>query len=375
MSSRRSTDGLAAESVGVLVRRALGRRADLMSGREFSALVRKFASAGRVQVLLEAGNARDAAIAIARASISLSQARRALASRTSPGYSDCVIERPWSDARRALEKHRRRLERYDEVVGYGLGYRRHGGEEVDEKCVLVLVPKKLPPSQLRKRGRKLLPETLSVRQQKAVPVDVIEVGKLERQVLAGTSIGPRRKPQIKGTIGSFAVDLSTGTDVALTAMHVRGPGGVFTAPSLRDDAHAADVGRFLDGTMHGVDAAKVSVEPPATVDPRFPEIGLIRGWRPLTFPGDRGTRVHMFGAASGRQTGFIIEATVSIPSENLDAAILVDIESAEGDSGGAIVDDENLVLGLLAGQMNWDGFPVRVFSPMSSVLRALGCDF
>jgi hypothetical protein len=375
MSAQRSTDGLAAESVGFLVRKALGRRADFLSGREFSALVRKFASAGRTQVLLEAGSARDAADAVARASITLSQARRVFAVRTRPGYRDCIIEPPWSEAHRALEKHRRRLERYDEVVGYGLSYRRREGKETDEKCVLVLVPKKLSASQLRKRGRKFLPKRLSVRPRKAVPVDVIEVGKLKRQVLAGTSIGPRRKPQIRGTIGSFAVDLSTGTDVALTAMHVRGSGGVFTAPSLRDDVEAADIGHFLDGTMQGIDAAKVSVESPATAERSFPEIGPIRGWRPLTFPGDRGTRVHMFGAASGQQTGFIIEAAVSIPSEDLDMAILVDIESAEGDSGGAIVDDDNLVLGLLAGQMNWDGFPVRVFSPISSVLRTLGCDF
>ena len=82
----------------------------------------------------------------------------------------------------------------------------------------------------------------------------------------------------------------------------------------------------------------------------------------------------MYGSTSGRQVGYIIEPSVSLPAFNLEAAIIVDIVSADGDSGSAIVDSENLVLGFLVGRMIWNGFPARVFSAAGLVLHTLGCD-
>jgi hypothetical protein len=82
----------------------------------------------------------------------------------------------------------------------------------------------------------------------------------------------------------------------------------------------------------------------------------------------------MVGATSGRQTGFVIEPAVSLTIRDLDPAILVDIQSARGDSGAAIVDDQNQIIGLLVGQMPMAGMDVRVFSPISAVLDVLGCD-
>jgi hypothetical protein len=162
--------------------------------------------------------------------------------------------------------------------------------------------------------------------------------------------------------------------VALTAMHVaRGPGS-FVIPSLRDDPMGQPLGRFLDGRMVRVDAAKISVDPPAVAESFLPGIGRIRGWRPVTLPGDRGTEVRMFGAESGRQRGFIAEPAMELPGEQLEQVILVDIETREGDSGCAIVDEENLVLGLLVGEMDFDGVTLRVFSPISLVLEELRCE-
>ena len=65
---------------------------------------------------------------------------------------------------------------------------------------------------------------------------------------------------------------------------------------------------------------------------------------------------------------------MALPSENLEHAILVDIQTADGDSGSAIVDSENFVLGLLVGEIDIEGIVLRVFSPISLVLDILRCN-
>ena len=94
----------------------------------------------------------------------------------------------------------------------------------------------------------------------------------------------------------------------------------------------------------------------------------------MAVPADRSAEVRMFGAASGFRRGFIIEPAMTFPNFGLDHAIVVDIQTADGDSGAAIVDSENLVLGLLVGETELGGFPVRLFSPISLILGILGCD-
>jgi hypothetical protein len=81
----------------------------------------------------------------------------------------------------------------------------------------------------------------------------------------------------------------------------------------------------------------------------------------------------MFGAQSRLVAGQIRNPSVDLPSENLADAILVNIPSVKGDSGAALVDSDNLVLGILVGRFNGPEGGA-VFSPIGPVLDALGCD-
>jgi hypothetical protein len=279
-----------------------------------------------------------------------------------------------------LEAHRERLLAIPGVVGVGLGYRTRRDAVVShDPAVVVYVGRKMLPATLEKRGTPKVPRSLRSSTGHRVHTDVVAFGTLRRHVNAGSGLGPATADGM-GTIGTFAVDIQYRVLVALTAMHVTGfeecppePHVRIVSPS-RFEGNPRPFGTVIEGTMSGIDAAKVSVGSPGSVDTNIREIGPVRGWRPLSQPGDRNTAVQMFGARTGRTVvGRIVEPSVELPAYRLDSAILVDIESKEGDSGAAIVDNEHLVLGLLVGrssQLN----NLRVFSPISRVLARLGCD-
>jgi hypothetical protein len=126
--------------------------------------------------------------------------------------------------------------------------------------------------------------------------------------------------------------------------------------------------------MRDVDAAKISVLDAANALFAFPRIGPIRGWRPVVYPGDEGTFVRMYGATSKYQTGHIVTTSTDMPGDDLAEAIVVSIHSEEGDSGAAIVDRENLVLGFLVGRNTSTADHLRIFCPASPVLDRLSCD-
>jgi hypothetical protein len=209
-------------------------------------------------------------------------------------------------------------------------------------------------------------------------VDVVQAGSLKRQAHVGASIGPVNR-DARGSIGAYANDIESGATVAITAMHVSGrsdypqaysPQVRFCQPS-RTEAGARPFGDLIRGTTTGVDAAKVSLYSPQDAWSFLPGgIGPIRGWRPTTFPGDRGTPVSLFGAASGFQSGHIVNPSTSLPPFNLEHAIIVDINSQAGDSGCSLVDPERLILGFLVGMLTSG---LRVFSPVSLVLGKLRC--
>lgn len=109
------------------------------------------------------------------------------------------------------------------VVGVGVGYKLVNGEPTSEQAVTVLVEKKLPLSALA------LDEVLPVRLMKsslAVPVDVIEVGKLVAQAYTGkyrpapggVSIGHYKITA--GTLGSLVYDKISGEPLILSNNHV-----------------------------------------------------------------------------------------------------------------------------------------------------------
>lgn len=318
---------------------------------------------------------------LSQARKALSRARRSLARLTDLNGPPHLIEKGWERAHELLEARREKLLAVPGVIGCGLGGRHRGGVHTGEPCITVYVRKKLSPDEMKAQGMPRLPRTVRIGSYR-MPVDVIELGELERHLDAGAGVSPLPPVQpFQGTLGVFAKDLDHGDTVALTAMHVTGfqqfpdpisPAPSFCSPAL--PAGGATFGRLRQGTMTGIDAAKLELDGPRSAASTLPVIGQIRGWRPATFPGDQGVEVRLFGAVSGFQSGFIVSPAVALPSESLDSAILANINTAAGDSGCALVDADNLLLGFLVGQGTSELSNLRVFTPASLVLSRLRCD-
>lgn len=319
-----------------------------------------------------------ASAAVARARAQLAQARDGLARTSEVGSAAFVVDAEWADLYATLEGNRARLGQIPGVVGFGIGYREVDGLRTNTPCITVSVGSKWPRARLVRAGRRAVPTWLRSPSGKRVPLDVIPVGRLRRQLLAGEGMGRMQHPTTGGTLGTYATDLDTGAVVALSAMHVSGcerypPGQVITLgtpnpphPSVRP------VGLLEKGTTSGVDAMRVALLNPDMARFTIRGIGPIRGWRPVT-SGDHGTTVRMCGAVSGVQQGSIEYPVYAMPSHDLDPVMLVRIQTASGDSGAVIVDNRHLVLGLLVGELTGSS-GLRAFSPISAVLAALGCD-
>lgn len=320
---------------------------------------------------------RQLARAVTLARRQLRRARRALASATRPEDPAAVYAPSWRWTAKLLEQRGHELLASRNVLGHGVSLRRRDGQATDERSLTVFVRKKMTPAELARAGEALLPKRLGGGK-RSVRVDVVELGRLVRQATGGDSIGPDIR--LRGTLGSFAIDALTLDTVAVTAMHVTGQrrdiprNGVTSIPmhqpSLRDDPAAPVFGAAVRGTLSGVDACKIALTDPASLDDRIKGIGRIRGWRPVLVPGDKGTAVRLCGIVSGLVSGSIEHPLVSLPQFDLDDAILVDIPTRKGDSGAALVDSDGFVLGYLVGQAG----SLRVFSPAGSVFRKLGCD-
>lgn len=311
----------------------------------------------------------------------LAAARRGMARTTTPEGPAFYVDPKWRWAQRLVEARTPALLRYPGVVGVGLGTKVTGRKDTKLPCATIFVRRKQSPRVLKKERARVLPRT--IRQGKRrLPTDIVAIGTLARQTSAGQSCSVTTGVTRTGTIGAPAVDTAAGGPVFITAMHVTGhselPAGSgvvvpVNAPSLRDIPGAPVIGHVLEGSRTGIDAAKVLINPPHVVLPEVPMIGPIRGWRPLTFPGDKGAAVVLFGATSrAPQHGLIVNPSVFMDGFGLDVAITVSgLETRAGDSGAALLDREHLVLGFLVGVAAGG---LRVFCPASLVLRRLGCD-
>ncbi|MDE3172306.1 MAG: trypsin-like peptidase domain-containing protein [Gemmatimonadota bacterium] len=325
-------------------------------------------------------NVRAAAARVHDARLALAAARQELAARTPPGAAPVLHARAVGASKAALARHRDRLLGFPGVVGVGLGYRVRDGEpDLDERCVTVYVRRKHTRAHLDRNRRQPLPRRLSDARGRRVGVDVVEFGRLVRQVQGGEDLGPGTIAE-RGTVGVIGVDLSGGRPVVLTAMHVVGGPDVAApdaelvaeSPSMQFPAHRR-LGMVLRGTMSGTDAALIEVDRPDAAVRAIAGIGPVAGWRPLLNPADVGTAVCMAGAATGRPVyGRIVQPHASLPAYGLRDVILADIPSANGDSGAALVDHDHLVLGLLVGVSSASGH--RIFAAIGGVIAALRCD-
>lgn len=319
----------------------------------------------------------EAVAEITAAKKKLADACRTLARLTKPGHPTHLIDPDWEWAQELMDARRAKLLAIPGVVGIGLGFRLRGGMPTGEPCLTVYVRRKISLEELKLSKAPRIPKTIRSGKRR-LPIDVIAFGKIRRQVSAGDSLGPLDIGE-RGTLGVLAKDLDVGDTVALTAMHVsplqQFPAGSTPAPRFITPVPGG--GQFAtlrQGTMSGTDAAKLALDVQQAPVSVFPTIGQVKGWRPITYPGDQGTTVKMFGAVSGFQSGYIVNPIASIPSESLDAAILVNISTQGGDSGAALVDHEGLLLGFLVGECGEALNNLRVFTPASLVFATLRCD-
>ena len=288
---------------------------------------------------------------MAKAKRMLAEARRKLARLSRPGGPAYLVEKQWQWAHELMESRCEKILSYPNVVGYGLGFRVRKGERTDTPCLTVYVRKKKDEKRMRPEAK--LPKSIRIGKRR-LPVDVVEIGKLKRQLGPGDSIGDPTAE--KGTLGAFALDTSgRGDVVGLTAMHLTSldefPDGVSDSPQFESPCPGDGCGQLRAGSRTGIDAAVLELtDPPPDAITDLPFIGRVRGWRRVTFPGDKGSSVRLFGA------------------------ILVDIDTDDGDSGCALVDRENLVLGFLVGRGDSEQNNLAVFTPASLVLSRLHCD-
>ena len=318
--------------------------------------------------------------AIHAARQALAHARIGLARTTTPDGATSFVAPEWQWAQQLIEERTAALLRYPNVVGLGLGSKVVAGVDTGEICLTIFVGRKLTAVTLKQQKRRRLPRSLRTGK-RTLPVDVVQIGRLRRQAFAGQSCSVTSGVTRSGTIGAPAVSPS-GAQVFITAMHVAGiselspTSGVtlrVNAPSLSISSGAPVIGQLIQGSRTGIDAAKILLTSPHKVLREIPQIGRIRGWRPLAFPGDRDIPVKMFGAGSQVPlSGFIVNPAAFVPGFNLDSAITVrGMNTLAGDSGAALIDKQFIVLGFLVGVAG-DG--LRIFCPVSLVLQRLGCD-
>ena len=199
-----------------------------------------------------------------------------------------------------------------------------------EESAWIFVSRKLTDGTLTGQHRRRPPKFLR-KGTRRLPVDVVQIGRLKRQAFPGQSCSVTNGVARTGTIGAPAIATS-GAEVFITAMHVTGLIDLLptsgaslpvNAPSVSLSMGAPVIGTVIAGTRRGIDAAKVLLASPHRVVREIPGIGFIRGWRPLTFPGDKDIPVRMFGAASQAALGgFIVNPAAFVPGFGLDSAIV-----------------------------------------------------
>lgn len=336
--------------------------------------------AGERLVTEERAIVRQAARRVDAARRALRCARRHLAAVTQPGDQPPLRAPAWARREPILRANLSTLMARPGVLGATLGYRVRGGVQIAERVVTVFVRDKRPVEALEGGRRDAVPRRLTAAG-RGIGTDVVELGEFEETAAGGDSLGPAGRAT-DATIACFAEDVRTNIPVALTAMHLITKAGLAGSDDLAfvspcDGAGGGPaLGRFLRGTERGVDAAAIALDgaaPPNAIR----GIGDVRGWRPLVDPADRGVAVRMYGAASSSGSGEpvvgrIDTPSVALPALDLDDAILVDIRVRAGDSGAAIVDNDEFVLGLLKGRFT-GGAKLAVFTPIGAALAKLDC--
>lgn len=383
------------EEIFDIILHDLGKSGERLQIAELECLYRIFMEAGRVAVLGYAGSPRQTVLTIEFANRLISRARKQQAEHTPTGSPDVLLQSDWLQAERISKENHAWLAEYPGVIGFGPGYKVKNGVNTGRTCLQIFVQKKIKENELDLTLP--LPQQIYGSHGLSVETDVIELGDFTEQasVKVGDSCSPDHADLI-GTIGAFATDILTKQPVAITAMHVTGLTGrypeayapshsfTFTAPSRHYPYHKY-LGKLIKGRSRqagtGVDSASIAVENRRVFELAHPRLGYIKNWRPVN-DGDKDTPVRMYGNTSRYREGTIVVPYVRLERFGLFSAILVDIETREGDSGAGLVDGDGYLLGILSGRVNaGDSYfknrnitDLAVFCTMGSVLTSLECE-
>ena len=332
------------------------------------------------------------------------------------------------DIRTIQAKHKKSILKKENVVGVGYGYKYASGKKTDEACLVVLVEKKKPVSQLKKKD--IVPPTIE-----DVTVDVKEVGKILihksrtdrwRPAPGGVSIG--HYLITAGTLGAIVKDANTGEKLILSNNHVlansndAAKGDSIIQPGAADGGKnpqdlIATLERFVRiemsggdgdngscmfakssaailnlfakivGSSHRVYATKIAQQPnyvdaavakpidDSAVDDEIIDIGKVTE----TKAAELGMSVRKSGRTTSTTTGTIemLNATVNVgygvgKEALFEDQILTSNMSQPGDSGSLLVDGEqNKAVGLLFAGSD----EVTVHSPIEKVMELLEIKF
>lgn len=362
-----------------IIENLLGKKADNISKKELRKLTKAFLEGGKAAVLSQKGTPTQSAQALRKVHEIEEDAKRKLAIDTDPGYKDVIKSPRWRSIEKVLESVKEELLSYPNVIGIAAGYKYSSEISSEYKCITVFVNDKKSESSLNDSQEKKIPGRIEVDGFKPVLTDVIELKNLEEYVAPGGKVR-KKGGQGFGTLGVYGVDRATKKNIALTAMHVfsgieKFPDSSFpNAPQAELSCNLTNqllTGELMQGTRDGIDAAKVSFNQEHTPNRFIDGIGEVKYWRPIDLDADWNIPVQMRGGATNAVAyGKIINPGIYLREHNLSSAILVKIKALKGDSGAALLDNHNYLLGLLWGGDN----DYQVFSPISSVFHFLACN-
>lgn len=297
---------------------------------------------------------------------------------------------------RALEKHRKRLHAFPNVVAVGIGYKVVGGKKTSRLGIICSVEKKLPVSELAEG--EIIPAEIE-----GIVTDVVETGIIRaiqthtdriRPAIGGISIG--HKDISAGTFGCLTN--YHGKQVILSNNHVLAnsneakigdpilqpgtyDGGVYPLDHIANleafipIVYAGSRGicpisswivKFLNMLYSGLgrktrfqivetgeeeNVIDIAVAAPVdAVSPEIMEVGLIQGKR----EGLLGMKIKKSGRTTGLTFGEIeqVNVSVNVSYGNRKTAYFVDQFLAGamcdgGDSGSIALDEDNYMVGLL----------------------------
>jgi hypothetical protein len=259
------------------------------------------------------------------------------------------------------------------ILGYGVGPKVSKGGKTDF-CLVFFVRKKMALERLRhltKIPERLLIETLGLE----VQTDVQEWGRPPVAHLnPGSEIGDSFGH--KGTMTAAVRNRDTGAPLILSCSHVLAQGGegahegdliespVFPLANLGVNVvgtlfNFVNLRRHANNSLDGATATPSAGIPASNNIPGIAAIAAIRDLRQENADDINGLSLRKVGATSGTLAGTLGNMHISIPlvyhemdgDPVLDFVELVEItcESEPGDSGAAIIDDNNRLVGMNIG--------------------------